>query len=65
VFDLVWLTTGGGPGYSSQILSTYMWRVTFNRNQFAYGAAIGIFMFLLSMVILIPFLTLVRRGEEA
>lgn len=64
VFDLVWLTTGGGPGYSSQILSTYMWRVTFNRNQFAYGAAIGIFMFLLSMVILIPFLTLVRRGEE-
>ena len=65
VFDFVWLTTGGGPGYSSQILSTYMWRVTFNRNQFAYGAAIGIFMFLLSMVILIPFLTLVRRGEEA
>ena len=65
VFDLVWLTTGGGPGYSSQILSTYMWRVTFNRNQFAYGAAIGIFMFLLSMVILIPFLALVRRGEEA
>jgi glucose/mannose transport system permease protein len=65
VFDLVWLTTGGGPGYSSQILSTYMWRVTFNRNQFAYGAAIGIFMFLLSMVILIPFLVAVRRGEEA
>ena len=65
VFDLVWLTTGGGPGYSSQILSTYMWRVTFNRNQFAYGAAIGIFMFLLSMVILIQFLALVRRGEEA
>ena len=65
VFDLVWLTTGGGPGYSSQILSTYMWRVTFNRNQFAYGAAIGIFMFLLSMMILIPFLLFVRRGEEA
>ena len=65
VFDLVWLTTGGGPGYSSQILSTYMWRVTFNRNQFAYGAAIGIFMFFLSMAIIIPFLAIVRRGEEA
>lgn len=64
VFDLVWLTTGGGPGYSSQILSTYMWRVTFNRNQFAYGAAIGVFMFFLSMAILIPFLTILRRGEE-
>jgi glucose/mannose transport system permease protein len=64
VFDLVWLTTGGGPGYSSQILSTYMWRVTFNRNQFAYGAAIGVFMFFLSMAILIPFFAIFRRGEE-
>ena len=65
VFDLVWLTTGGGPGYSSQILSVYMWRITFNRNQFGYGAAIGIVMFLLSVIILIPFLVFVRRGEEA
>lgn len=65
VFDLVWLTTGGGPGYSSEILATYMWKVAFNRNQFAYGAAIGIFMFLFSMAIIIPFLALVRGGEEA
>jgi len=65
VFDLVWLTTGGGPGYSSQILATYMWRVTFNRNQFAYGSAIGILMFFLSMAIIIPFLAIVRRRGEA
>ncbi len=64
VFDLVWLTTGGGPGYSSEILATYMWRVTFNRDEFAYGAAIGVFMLLFSLVVIIAFLSFMRRKEE-
>ena len=50
VFDLVWLMTGGGPGYSSEVLATYMYRVTFNQNLFAYGASIGFFMFVLSII---------------
>lgn len=60
VFDLVWLTTGGGPGYSSELLATYMWRVAFNRNQFADGAAIGFVMFILSALIVIPFVVKMR-----
>jgi len=60
VFDLVWLTTGGGPGYSSEILATYMWRVSFNRNLFADGAAIGFVMFVLSALIAIPFVVKMR-----
>jgi len=61
VFDLVWLTTGGGPGYSSELLATYMWRVAFNRNQFADGAAIGFVMFILSALIVIPFVVKMRK----
>lgn len=60
VFDLVWLTTGGGPGYSSEILATYMWRITFNRNLFADGASIGFVMFIMSALIAVPFVVKMR-----
>lgn len=53
VFDLVWLLTGGGPAFTSEVLATYMYRVTFNQNLFAYGAAVSFFMFMLSVVIII------------
>jgi len=56
VFDLVWLLTGGGPAYSSEVLATYMYRVTFNQNLFAYGASVSFFMFFLSFIIIIPVL---------
>ncbi|MFO7881558.1 MAG: sugar ABC transporter permease [Kosmotogaceae bacterium] len=63
VFDLVWLMTGGGPGTSSEILSTFMYRTAFSRNRFGYGASIGTIMFVLSMIIVIPFFLKLRRSE--
>lgn len=63
VFDLVWLMTGGGPGSSSEILSTFMFRTAFNRNRFGYGASVGIVMFVVSILIVIPFFTRLRRSE--
>ncbi len=54
VFDLIYLLTGGGPGRSSEVLSTLMYEVTFNRNLFGQGAAIGIVMFVISMIIILP-----------
>ena len=62
VFDLVYLLTGGGPGRSSEVLSTLMYEVTFNRNLFGQGAAIGIVMFVISMIIILPFF-IRRRGS--
>jgi glucose/mannose transport system permease protein len=53
VFDFVWLLTGGGPAYSSEVLANYMYRVTFNYNRFGIGAAISTFMFILSILIII------------
>ncbi|MBN2050040.1 MAG: sugar ABC transporter permease [Spirochaetales bacterium] len=53
VFDFVWLLTGGGPAYSSEVLANYMYRVTFNYNRFGLGAAISTFMFFLSVIIII------------
>jgi glucose/mannose transport system permease protein len=53
VFDFVWLLTGGGPAYSSEVLANYMYRVTFSYNRFGIGASISTFMFILSIVIII------------
>ncbi|MGC9311582.1 MAG: carbohydrate ABC transporter permease [Sediminispirochaetaceae bacterium] len=53
VFDFVWLLTGGGPAYSSEVLANYMYRVTFNYNRFGIGAAISTFMFVLSVFIIV------------
>ncbi len=55
VFDLVYLLTGGGPGRSSEVLSTLMYEITFNRNLFGQGASIGIVMFVISIIIILPF----------
>ncbi len=65
VFDFVWLMTGGGPAYASEVLASYMYRVTFDYNQFAYGASISTFMFLLSVVIIVlPVLVVSLAGRN-
>jgi len=61
VFDLVYLLTGGGPALSSEVLATYMYRITFNQILFAYGASIGTLIFVIALAIMVPFLILSRR----
>jgi len=64
-FDLVWVLTGGGPAFSSEVLATYMYRVTFNQNLFAYGASISFVMFILSfIIIIIPVLIGTLKNRE-
>jgi glucose/mannose transport system permease protein len=63
VFDLVWLMTGGGPGRSSEVLSTLMYKTTFSRNFFGRGASIGIVMFVISLIIILPFFVRRRRND--
>lgn len=61
VFDLVYLLTGGGPALSSEVLATYMYRVTFNQNLFGYGATVGFITFLIAIIIIIPFQIFFRK----
>jgi len=49
VFEMPFILTGGGPGFSSQVLATYMYLVSFDNLQFGYGSAISIFQAALSM----------------
>ncbi len=54
-FDFIWQLTGGGPGYSSHTLPVMMYRETFEKNNFAYGAAISSVLLALVLVLILPF----------
>ena len=63
-FDFIFVLTGGGPGYSTYVLPLMMFRETFSMTHFAYGAAIATILFLVSLVIVVPYLYLSFRREK-
>lgn len=45
VCDIVYVMTGGGPFFSSEVLTTYMYTSSFKNGVFGYGSAIATFIF--------------------
>ena len=55
-FDLVFAMTGGGPNYSTEILSTYIYNTAFQRYRFGYASAASmIFMLFVAAITFIQF----------
>jgi glucose/mannose transport system permease protein len=55
-YDLVVALTGGGPGYATDLPSTFMYAHTFTRNQLGLGAASAVMMLLTVAAIMVPYL---------
>lgn len=55
-FDLVVALTNGGPGFSSDLPTTFMYNLTFSRGQLAQGAASSVMILLVVVVIIVPYL---------
>ncbi len=49
VFPLVWMTTGGGPIYATEVLSTYTYKLAFAKYEFSLASASAIFILMVSM----------------
>ena len=49
VFALVWATTGGGPIYTTEMLSTYTYKLAFSQYQFSLASASAVCILILSM----------------
>ncbi|WP_319560424.1 sugar ABC transporter permease [Marispirochaeta sp.] len=56
-FDFIWVLNKGGPGYSSHILGVSMYKETFVLDKYSYGASYSSIIFLLSLLLVVPFLT--------
>ncbi|MFV0322369.1 MAG: carbohydrate ABC transporter permease [Alphaproteobacteria bacterium] len=48
-FDLIYVMTGGGPSYYTEVLASYMYQSTFAYNYYGYGAAITVIIVVLSI----------------
>jgi multiple sugar transport system permease protein len=60
-FVYVWLTTGGGPGYETQVLATAMYSAAFVNYNLGAGAAIGVVMSLMMGAVGVAYYALFSR----
>lgn len=64
VFEMPFLLTRGGPGNSSQVLSTYMYMRSFDGLEFGYGSAISIFQAVVSMLVVVFLRFIIFRKDN-
>lgn len=63
LFDVIVSLTGGGPGYASQSMSTFMYDLYFNRQDAGYAATQGVFMAIIILVLSLAALVYFKRKE--
>jgi len=51
LFDMVWVTTKGGPNFSSATMATYLVEIGSSRQQIGFGTAVAVILFVISLVI--------------
>jgi raffinose/stachyose/melibiose transport system permease protein len=64
VFDFVYVMTGGGPGYASQVLALRVYQAAFNEFDAGYASTIALCMSVFCIVIILVYWRL-RRWIEA
>jgi glucose/mannose transport system permease protein len=63
-FDFLYVLFGSNPGPAADILATMMYRQAFSANNWAYGSAIAIVLFVMAIAVVTPYLySEYRRGE--
>lgn len=63
-FDLIYVMTGGGPGTSTELMATYMYKESFNNFNMGYGSAIAGGMFILITLVSLITMKLLNRAKE-
>jgi raffinose/stachyose/melibiose transport system permease protein len=63
LFDLVWVTTRGGPINASSTMATYLVDWGFRRGQFGYASAVSVIIFAISLVVAISYQRFVLRRD--
>jgi len=64
-FDVVFVTTRGGPGNSTEVPSVFIFRSVFQTREVGLGAAIGIILMIELLIVNLAVLWYRRRGVES
>ncbi|WP_416972796.1 carbohydrate ABC transporter permease [Streptomyces sp. 4F14] len=63
LFDLVWVTTAGGPDHHSETMAVTLFQYGFKRYQVGYASAISVAMFVISLVFALVYQRYVLRRD--
>jgi raffinose/stachyose/melibiose transport system permease protein len=63
LFDLVWIMTLGGPANASNTMVTYIIQFGFQRQQFGFGSAVAVILFVLSFTFALIYQRYVLRRD--
>ena len=66
IFDLVWIMTGGGPLWSTETVSTYVYKRAFDWNTFdlGYPSAIAVLWFVIILAFVVLMTRLLRQHDK-
>lgn len=63
-FDLIWSMTGGGPAGGTELMATYMYKLSFQQFNMGYGSCVAAGMFILITLIALVFQKLFVVKED-
>ena len=64
IFDILYVMTGGGPGVATKSISVYILDLTFKDLEWAYVAAVGLFILICLSVFAVLGLILMQRAQR-
>ncbi|MBZ6079308.1 carbohydrate ABC transporter permease [Microvirga puerhi] len=64
VFDLIYVMTGGGPGFSTTMIVQYIYRAAFANSEMGYASAMGMVLFVLVLLFTVIQWRINRRTEQ-
>jgi multiple sugar transport system permease protein len=63
-FDMVYLTTGGGPVYATEVLPVYLYQKSWVSYTIGYASSIGVVMFVILMAYFATYVRIYQRQQE-
>ena len=64
MFDLIYLTTKGGPGYVTTNLPLMLYKTAMTENNYGYANTVGVVIIALGMLFMLVVNRLLRAHEE-
>ncbi|GAB0117726.1 carbohydrate ABC transporter permease [Acidisoma sp. 7E03] len=63
LFSLIFVMTGGGPGFSTTTMEFYIYRLAFNQTNFGMGATVGVVLLAVIGIVTAPLMLLYRKAS--
>jgi raffinose/stachyose/melibiose transport system permease protein len=61
-FDLIWVTTQGGPGYATEVLTTHVYKTFFLIGDFGYAASLSVVLLVIVLALSAGSFWLLKRS---